>query len=250
MEGKWKTEVEQSLGSRGLVTGDICRRLNLRNHPRERIHDSLWSRNATRGPLDNVMQLEINPNVDFIKCDLDFSKHDIVNPSGIEVDESLACPASPVHYQAGPVGTTKITVLGDLNMLDLARWSGARILQASTSDVCGDPDVHPQAEEYRGSVDPTGPRACYDEPDDRPGCHARSRPRRARCRALVGAGGVVRPRQRQLGRRAAHRAPAAGIAAGNRPAPPPDRRGRRHGAGSATAAATAPRSSRRSRRDS
>jgi UDP-glucuronate decarboxylase len=92
-------------------------------------------------------------------------RHDITLPLYVEVDEiyNLACPASPVHYQYDPVQTTKVSVVGAINMLGLAKRVGARILQASTSEIYGDPDVHPQTEEYRGNVNPLGPRACYDE---------------------------------------------------------------------------------------
>jgi UDP-glucuronate decarboxylase len=92
-------------------------------------------------------------------------RHDITFPLYVEVDEifNLACPASPVHYQFDPVQTTKVSVVGAINMLGLAKRVKARILQASTSEVYGDPTVHPQAEDYRGSVNPIGPRACYDE---------------------------------------------------------------------------------------
>ena len=91
--------------------------------------------------------------------------HDIVQPIDLEVDEiyNLACPASPPHYQADPIHTTKTCVLGSLNMLELAARRGARILQASTSEVYGDPQVHPQVESYFGNVNPFGPRSCYDE---------------------------------------------------------------------------------------
>jgi UDP-glucuronate decarboxylase len=92
-------------------------------------------------------------------------RHDITFPLYVEVDEiyNLACPASPVHYQFDPVQTTKTSVVGAINMLGLAKRTKARILQASTSEVYGDPEVHPQPEGYRGSVNPIGPRACYDE---------------------------------------------------------------------------------------
>jgi UDP-glucuronate decarboxylase len=91
--------------------------------------------------------------------------HDIVQPIDLEVDEiyNLACPASPPHYQADPIHTTKTCVLGSLHMLELAARCGARILQASTSEVYGDPQVHPQVEGYWGNVNPFGPRSCYDE---------------------------------------------------------------------------------------
>jgi UDP-glucuronate decarboxylase len=92
-------------------------------------------------------------------------RHDVTFPLYVEVDEiyNLACPASPIHYQRDPVQTTKTSVMGAINMLGLAKRLRARILQASTSEVYGDPQVHPQAEEYRGLVNPAGPRACYDE---------------------------------------------------------------------------------------
>src|ERR1700720_3052384 len=92
-------------------------------------------------------------------------RHDVPFPLYVEVDEiyNLACPASPIHYQHDPVQTTKTSVIGAINMLGLAKRLRARILQASTSEVYGDPDVHPQAEEYRGHVNLAGPRGCYDE---------------------------------------------------------------------------------------
>ena len=92
-------------------------------------------------------------------------RHDVTFPLYVEVDEiyNLACPASPVHYQYDPVQTTKTSVHGAINMLGLAKRTGAKILQASTSEVYGDPEVHPQTEDYRGRVNPIGPRGCYDE---------------------------------------------------------------------------------------
>ena len=92
-------------------------------------------------------------------------EHDVTEPLDVEADRiyALACPAAPVHYQRDPVRTIRTSVLGSLHLLELARRSGARILLASTSEVYGDPQVHPQPEGYRGNVDPTGPRACYDE---------------------------------------------------------------------------------------
>ncbi len=92
-------------------------------------------------------------------------RHDVVDPFKAEVDRifNLACPASPVHYQYNPIKTTKTSVMGAINCLGLAKRVQARILQASTSEVYGDPDVHPQPESYRGNVNPIGPRACYDE---------------------------------------------------------------------------------------
>ncbi len=95
----------------------------------------------------------------------EFIRHDITDPIKLEVDEiyNLACPASPVHYQANPIKTIKTSFLGTMNMLGLAKRIKAKILQASTSEVYGDPEVHPQPESYRGNVNPIGPRACYDE---------------------------------------------------------------------------------------
>src|SRR5271156_3293637 len=92
-------------------------------------------------------------------------RHDVTFPLFVEVDQiyNLACPASPIHYQHDPVQTTKTSVHGAINMLGLAKRTRARILQASTSEVYGDPTVHPQTEDYRGNVNPIGPRACYDE---------------------------------------------------------------------------------------
>lgn len=92
-------------------------------------------------------------------------RHDVVDPITIEVEQiyNLACPASPIHYQYDPIHTLKTSVFGSLNMLELAKNQHAKILQASTSEVYGDPEVHPQVETYRGSVNPIGPRACYDE---------------------------------------------------------------------------------------
>lgn len=100
-----------------------------------------------------------------VSKDVEFIEHDVCLPLFIEVDEiyNLACPASPIHYQTDPVQTTKTSVLGALNLLELAKKTGAKILQASTSEVYGDPHIHPQPESYWGNVNPTGIRACYDE---------------------------------------------------------------------------------------
>ena len=99
------------------------------------------------------------------KIDFEFMRHDITFPLYLEVDEiyNLACPASPIHYQNDPVQTTKVNVHGAINMLGLAKRVKAKIFQASTSEVYGDPEVHPQPESYRGNVNPIGPRSCYDE---------------------------------------------------------------------------------------
>jgi len=116
--------------------------------------------NLFTGAKRNIEHLFPNENFEFIE-------HDIIEPIFIDekIDQiyNLACPASPVHYQSNPVRTIKANTIGVINMLGLARKHGARILQASTSEVYGDPEVHPQVEEYRGNVNPIGPRACYDE---------------------------------------------------------------------------------------
>ncbi len=114
--------------------------------------------NFYTGRRSNIAHLLDNPNFELIR-------HDIIEPILLEVDEiyNLACPASPVHYQHNPVKTIKTSIMGALNMLGLAKRVNARILQASTSEVYGDPTVHPQTESYWGNVNPIGPRACYDE---------------------------------------------------------------------------------------
>ncbi len=114
--------------------------------------------NLFTGTKHNIRHLHSNPYFEFIR-------HDVTFPLYIEVDEiwNLACPASPIHYQHDPVQTTKTSVHGAINMLGLAKRIGARIFQASTSEVYGDPDVHPQNESYWGRVNPIGPRSCYDE---------------------------------------------------------------------------------------
>ena len=121
-------------------------------------HDVLCVDNYFTGRKDNIAHLLDNPRFEAMR-------HDVTFPLYVEVDEiyNLACPASPVHYQFDPVQTTKTSVIGAINMLGLAKRTGARIMQASTSEVYGDPTVHPQTEDYRGNVNPLGPRACYDE---------------------------------------------------------------------------------------
>ena len=121
-------------------------------------HDVLCVDNFYTGSKDNVVQLLNNPFFELMR-------HDITFPLYVEADEiyNLACPASPVHYQFDPVQTTKTSVHGAINMLGLAKRIKARILQASTSEVYGDPEVHPQRETYWGHTNPIGPRACYDE---------------------------------------------------------------------------------------
>jgi UDP-glucuronate decarboxylase len=139
-------------GGAGFLGSHLCDRL-LRDGD-----DVLCIDNYFTGRKDNIAHLMGNPHFEAMR-------HDITLPLYVEVDEiyNLACPASPVHYQFDPVQTTKTSVIGAINMLGLAKRVGAKILQASSSEVYGDPTVHPQTEEYRGNVNPLGPRACYDE---------------------------------------------------------------------------------------
>ena len=139
-------------GGAGFLGSHLCERL-LRDG-----HDVLCVDNYFTGRKDNIVHLLNDSHFEVIR-------HDITFPLYVEVDEifNLACPASPVHYQFDPVQTTKTSVIGAINMLGLAKRVGAKILQASTSEVYGDPTVHPQTEDYRGNVNPLGPRACYDE---------------------------------------------------------------------------------------
>ena len=121
-------------------------------------HEVLCADNLFTGSKRNIEHLYNNPRFEFMR-------HDVTFPLYVEVDEiyNLACPASPIHYQHDPVQTTKTSVHGAINMLGLAKRLGCRIFQASTSEVYGDPQVHPQPEEYWGNVNPVGPRSCYDE---------------------------------------------------------------------------------------
>ena len=121
-------------------------------------HEVLSLDNYFTGSKENLLHLRDHPRIEIIR-------HDVVNPLMVEVDQiyNLACPASPVHYQYNPVKTIKTNVMGALNMLGLAKRVRARILQASTSEVYGDPKVHPQTEDYWGSVNCIGIRSCYDE---------------------------------------------------------------------------------------
>jgi len=121
-------------------------------------HEVLCVDNLFTGTRQNLSHVRDHPGFEFIR-------HDVTFPLYVEVDEiyNLACPASPIHYQHDPVATTKTSVHGAINMLGLAKRLGCRILQASTSEVYGDPSVHPQPEEYWGHVNPIGPRSCYDE---------------------------------------------------------------------------------------
>ncbi len=146
-------------GQRILVTGGAG---FLGSHLCERLLDAgqevLCVDNLYTGRRENIVRLMDNPGFEFMR-------HDICFPLYVEVDQiyNLACPASPIHYQFDPVQTTKTSVLGSINMLGLAKRVKAKIMQASTSEVYGDPNVHPQPETYWGHVNPNGLRACYDE---------------------------------------------------------------------------------------
>jgi UDP-glucuronate decarboxylase len=139
-------------GGAGFLGSHLCARLVADGH------DVLCVDNFFTGRRDTIAGLIGNPRFELLR-------HDVTFPLFVEVDEiyNLACPASPVHYQFDPVQTTKTSVVGAVNMLGLARRARAKILQASTSEVYGDPTVHPQPESYWGHVNPLGPRACYDE---------------------------------------------------------------------------------------
>jgi UDP-glucuronate decarboxylase len=139
-------------GGAGFIGSHLCKRLL------DEGNDVLCIDNYFTGTKENISNL-------FKSTYFEAIRHDICFPLYVEVDEiyNLACPASPIHYQHDPVQTTKTTVHGAINMLGLAKRINARILQASTSEVYGDPDVHPQVESYWGNVNPIGPRSCYDE---------------------------------------------------------------------------------------
>ena len=139
-------------GGAGFIGSHLCERLLKEGN------EVICLDNFSTGSKDNIIHLVNNPKFKIIK-------HDIENPLLIEVDEiyNLASPASPVHYQKDPIKTIKTNVLGAINILDIAKKNNAKVLQASTSEVYGDPEIHPQVEEYRGNVNPIGPRACYDE---------------------------------------------------------------------------------------
>src|SRR5690242_14151027 len=139
-------------GGAGFLGSHLCDRLIQDGH------EVICADNFQTGSRRNVAHLLDNQLFTVLE-------HDITNPLFLQVDRifNLACPASPVHYQYDPVHTLKTSVLGSINMLGLAKRVNARILQASTSEVYGDPEVHPQPESYWGHVNPTGPRSCYDE---------------------------------------------------------------------------------------
>lgn len=139
-------------GGAGFIGSHLCKRL-LKNG-----HDVLCVDNFFTGTKDNILDLMDNKHFELLR-------HDVTFPLFVEVDQiyNLACPASPIHYQFDPVQTTKTSVHGAINMLGLAKRTKARILQASTSEVYGDPEIHPQVESYWGRVNPIGIRSCYDE---------------------------------------------------------------------------------------
>ena len=139
-------------GGAGFLGSHLCDRLI------EEGNDVICANNLFTGSKDNIRHLLSNPYFEFIR-------HDITEPLYVEVDQiyNLACPASPVHYQYNPIKTAKTSIIGAFNMLGLAKRVKARILQASTSEVYGDPEIHPQPETYRGCVNPIGLRSCYDE---------------------------------------------------------------------------------------
>lgn len=139
-------------GGAGFLGSHLCERLVALGH------DVICLDNFFTSQKSNVARLLDCSNFELIR-------HDITQPIWLEVDQiyNLACPAAPGHYQFNPIKTTKTSVLGAINVLGMARRCKAKVLQASTSEVYGDPEVHPQVESYRGSVNPIGPRACYDE---------------------------------------------------------------------------------------
>ena len=139
-------------GGAGFIGANLCRRLV------EEGHQVTCLDNLCSGTLENIRDLAERPNFTFIR-------QDVVHPIDLPADQiyHLACPASPVHYQKDPVQTGKASVLGALNVLELARKTGARVLFSSTSEIYGDPLMHPQKEEYWGNVNPNGIRSCYDE---------------------------------------------------------------------------------------
>ncbi|HET6460941.1 MAG TPA: UDP-glucuronic acid decarboxylase family protein [Syntrophales bacterium] len=139
-------------GGAGFLGSHLCDRLIAQGN------DVLCLDNFFTGSKENIAHLLANPRFELIR-------HDIINPIFLEIDEiyNLACPASPVYYQCNAIKTVKTNVMGAINTLGMAKRLNAKILQASTSEVYGDPDVHPQKEDYWGRVNPIGPRSCYDE---------------------------------------------------------------------------------------
>lgn len=139
-------------GGAGFLGSHLCERLVNAGH------DVICLDNFFTSQKSNVAHLLSRPNFELIR-------HDVTVPIFLEVDMiyNLACPAAPGHYQFNPIKTVKTSVMGAINVLGMAKRCGARVLQASTSEVYGDPEIHPQTESYRGNVNPIGPRACYDE---------------------------------------------------------------------------------------
>jgi UDP-glucuronate decarboxylase len=139
-------------GGAGFLGSHLCERLIHKGH------SVICLDNLYTGNKRNIAHLMESPNFEFMRWD-------VTQPFHVEVDQiyNLACPASPVHYQSNPIKTTKTSVLGAIHCLGMAKRLNARMMQASTSEVYGDPTVHPQPENYRGNVNPIGPRACYDE---------------------------------------------------------------------------------------
>ena len=139
-------------GGAGFLGSHLCERLL------DAGHDVLVADNFYTGSKDNLFHLMDHHNFELMR-------HDVTFPLYVEIDEiyNLACPASPVHYRVDPVQTTKTSVHGAINMLGLAKRTRAKIFQASTSEIYGNPEIHPQPEDYQGNVNPIGPRACYDE---------------------------------------------------------------------------------------
>jgi UDP-glucuronate decarboxylase len=139
-------------GGAGFLGSHLCERLVADGH------DVICLDNFFTSQKTNVAHLLDQPNFELVR-------HDVIQPIWLEVDEiyNLACPAAPGHYQFNPIKTMKTSIVGAINVLGMAKRCRAKVLQASTSEVYGDPEVHPQTESYRGSVNPIGPRACYDE---------------------------------------------------------------------------------------
>lgn len=139
-------------GGAGFIGSHLCTRLLKEEN------DVICLDNYFTGSKSNILHLLNNPHFELVR-------HDVTMPYNAEIDEiyNLACPASPVYYQVDPIQTVKTSVMGAINMLGLAKRTNAKILQASTSEVYGDPIVHPQVESYWGNVNPIGPRSCYDE---------------------------------------------------------------------------------------
>jgi len=154
LEGKRIMDKKRILvtGGAGFLGSHLCERLLVQGH------EVICVDNYFTGSKENIKHLLGNQNFEVIR-------HDVTQSLFVEVDQiyNLACPASPVHYQHNPIKTIKTSIIGAMNMLGLTKRVGARILQASTSEVYGDPEIHPQPESYRGCVNPIGPRACYDE---------------------------------------------------------------------------------------